>query len=393
MKICIIATENYLYDTRMYWKEAMSLRNKGYNVTCIVMSEDGVEEQGVTDEGIKYFKFINKIQPYVCKMFSDIYSKYTFTKNTFKTILEFALSEKYNVYHLNGLYSLFMVNAIKKHTNSKIIYESREFYPDAIRDYNITCGFKSIEKNVYSYYMDLWEVYNAGKCDCIITTDKFINDRFKLKCSNKNIHIVYNFTDIKPIDKVNWSEKVYDMIYCGGVTKVRGIMQLLQCVNIGRKYKKNIKLLIIGPTEPSLKCEMNAFINDNNLQNNVEVLGRIDFKEVTKYLEKSKIGMVTLLPIPKYKKNVPMKQFEYMAYGLPIVGSKLPPIEEFTGKSEVGILVNPLNPEEIWEAVYTILNDNDIYKRFSDNGIDAVSRKFNWDISEKELIDIYNKLL
>lgn len=88
-----------------------------------------------------------------------------------------------------------------------------------------------------------------------------------------------------------------------------------------------------------------------------------------------------------------MKQFEYMAYGLPIVGSKLPPIEEFTGKSEVGILVNPLNPEEIWKAVYTILNDNDIYKRFSDNGIDAVSRKFNWDISEKELIDIYNKLL
>lgn len=393
MKICIIATENYLYDTRMYWKEAMSLRNKGYDVTCIVMSEDEVEEQGVTNEGIKYIKFINKIQPYMCKMFSNIYDEYTFTKNTFKRILEFALSEKYNVYHLNGLYSLFVVNAIKKYTTSKIIYESREFYPDAIRDYNITHGFKSIKKNIYSYYIDLWEIYNAGKCDCIITTDEFISNRFKLKCSNKNIHIVYNFTDIKPINKVNLNKKVYDMIYCGGVTKLRGIMQLLQCVNVGKRYKNNIKLLVIGPIDPSLKCEMDNFINDNNLHENVETLGRISFKEVPKYLEKSKIGMVTLLPIPKYRKNVPMKQFEYMAYGLPIVGSDLQPIEEFTGKSDAGILVNPLNPEEIWKAVYKILNNNDLYKKFSDNGIDAVNRKFNWCISEEKLIDIYNKLL
>lgn len=27
MKTCIIATENYLYDSRMYWKEACSLKN------------------------------------------------------------------------------------------------------------------------------------------------------------------------------------------------------------------------------------------------------------------------------------------------------------------------------------------------------------------------------
>ncbi len=394
MKVCIIATENYLYDSRMYWKEACSLKNHGYSVTCIVMSDISKEEMGITEHGIEYFKF----RLYPNELFNvvnrPLFYEHTFSRKTFDRIFEVASTKKFDIYHLHGLYSLMFVNKLKKINNkSKIIYEDREFYPDAIRDYNITKGFKTVNKNLYSYYMDLWERYNAAKCDHIITTDRFIANRFKSKFLNKNVDIVYNFTNIKPIKEVDYNKKVYDMIYCGVVTKVRGIMQLLQSVQIGKKYKRDIKLLIIGSIENSLHNEMLNFIKKNELDNNVKLLGRIDFSQLPYYLEKSKVGMVTLLPIPKYKKNIPMKQFEYMAYGLPVVGSNLPPISEFTGKSNCGILVNPLKPEEIWHAVDKILNDINLYKVYSNNGINMVKTKYNWRISEERLINIYINLL
>ncbi|HCL4438294.1 TPA: glycosyltransferase family 4 protein [Clostridium botulinum] len=394
MKTCIIATENYLYDSRMYWKEACSLKKYGYDVTCIVMSDINEEETGITDQGIKYFKF----KSYPNKLYSSfnipLMHKYTFSKETFNRIFEIACRENFDIYHLHGLYSLSIVDRLRNfNSKAKIIYEDREFYPDAIRDYNETKGMNTINKYLYSYYMDFWEIIKSNKSDHVIVTDKNIYKRFKNRLGKSKVDIVYNFTNIKPIHNVNYEEKIYDIIYCGGVTKLRGIFQVVKAINLAKNDGYNLKFLLIGPLNDKFKDELLKYINENNLDENVNILGRVDFSELPKYLEKSKIGIVTLLPIPKYEKNIPMKQFEYMAYGLPIVGSDLQPIREFTGESNSGILVNPINEKEIWDAIKILLEDGNIYYELSSNGMKAVKEKYNWKYSEEKLINIYNYLL
>ncbi len=394
MNTCIIATENYLYDSRMYWKEACSLKNHGYDVTCIVKSDTNEEETGITEQGIKYFKFIRYSNKSFNSFNKPLSYKYTFSKRTFDRIFEIASKENFDVYHLHGLYSLMLIDKLKKfNSKAKIIYEDREFYPDAIRDYNVTKGIYTINKMLYSYYMSLWEIMKASKSDNIIVTDKNIFKRFKNRLDKNKVNIVYNFTNIEPINSISHEKKTYDIIYCGGVTKVRGIFQVVKAVKLAKNDGYNLKFLLIGPIDSNFKNELLDYINKNNLNKNVDILGRIDFSELPKYLEKSKIGIVTLLPIPKYKKNIPMKQFEYMAYGLPIVGSDLPPIREFTGESNSGILVNPMNEKEIWEAIKTLLENEDLYHELSKYGIQAVKERYNWECSEKKLISIYNNLL
>lgn len=114
MKTCIIATENYLYDSRMYWKEACSLKKHGYDVTCIVMSDTGEEETEITEQDIKYFKF----KPYPNKLFNSfnkpLMHKYTFSEATFNRIFEIATKENFHIYHLHGLYSLLLIDKLKK---------------------------------------------------------------------------------------------------------------------------------------------------------------------------------------------------------------------------------------------------------------------------------------
>ncbi|MCS4480320.1 glycosyltransferase [Clostridium botulinum] len=88
-----------------------------------------------------------------------------------------------------------------------------------------------------------------------------------------------------------------------------------------------------------------------------------------------------------------MKTFEYMAFGLPMVGSNFGNIAKYIKEANTGITVNPLSPQEIWEAIYKILQDKNLYDVYSKNGINVVNEKYNWNIMEERLLSIYNKIL
>jgi glycosyltransferase involved in cell wall biosynthesis len=52
---------------------------------------------------------------------------------------------------------------------------------------------------------------------------------------------------------------------------------------------------------------------------NVTFTGRADHDVVREYMYKCKIGIVSLLPEPKYFKNIPIERFEYMSCGIPVI--------------------------------------------------------------------------
>lgn len=393
IKVCIIATENQLYDGRVYWREAVSLVKNNYDVTYIGLDDDKEEKSGITEEGIKFYKINLKNLLYKYSFFKSILNDYGYWNKRFDNILEILLSSTFDIIHIHGLYSIFIIEQLKfKLKNTKIIYECREYYPDAIRDYNKTSGIKSMNKYLYSYYMDIIEKIKVCRFDQIIATDDSIFNRFK-KFNSRKMEIVYNFTDIKPIHSVDMSKKEYDIIYCGGVTKVRGIMQIIKAVNLAKKNGYELKFLLIGSiVDKNFENEIYEYINRFNLEDNIIIKGFVEYKYIPQYLEKSRIGMVTLMPIPKYMKNIPMKQFEYMAYGLPIVGSKLPPIEKFVNEADCGLLVDPTDEKNIWSAIEKILSDNELFDKMSRNGIKAANEKFNWKQSENKLLNVYKNL-
>ncbi|EPS46674.1 group 1 glycosyl transferase family protein [Clostridium botulinum CFSAN002367] len=87
-----------------------------------------------------------------------------------------------------------------------------------------------------------------------------------------------------------------------------------------------------------------------------------------------------------------MKIFEYMQYGLPIVGSDFGPIKSFLEESNSGICVNPEDGAEIWKAIKSILEDEKLYMKYSQNGKKAYKNKYNWTKMEENIINIFNNL-
>lgn len=393
IKICMISSHHDLYDDRIYWKEALSLKKFGYDVYCVVISD--LNDNGITYQGIHYVKIKIEEKKYGNKIYRKIVNHFIW-KKCYIEILKEAKQISADIYHFHDLDINKIGKRLKKLPNNpKIIYDVHEFYPDAIRDYNDTKGIKTIIKNVYANRIDAWELKCSENYDFIITADDATAKRFINILRKEKVGIIYNFSEFNNANFGNKEneEKIYDAVYCGGITKVRGAMKILQAIAYGVSQVHNFRFLFLGSiNNVKLKNEMQNFMKQKHIEKNVEFVGSVKHEDVPGYLKKCKIGIVTLLPIPKYYKNIPIKQFEYMTFGLPIVGSDLPPISKFVKEADSGILVDPLNHIEIWEAMIKIINDKDLYNKLSQNGMKAIKQKYNWATQEEKLYSIYKNL-
>ncbi len=55
--------------------------------------------------------------------------------------------------------------------------------------------------------------------------------------------------------------------------------------------------------------------------------------------------------------------------------------------------MDPLNPEEIANAIKYIFENPEEAKKMGQNGRKAVEQKYNWENEEKKLLEVYNILI
>lgn len=107
-------------------------------------------------------------------------------------------------------------------------------------------------------------------------------------------------------------------------------------------------------------------IKEKFQKENILILGHRPYKEIPLYLKASD---VLVLPNKRGDRaseeyTSPMKMFEYMASGVPIVASNLPSIKEVLNK-ENAILVEPNNPESLAEGIKKILQNKNLADKIS----------------------------
>lgn len=105
------------------------------------------------------------------------------------------------------------------------------------------------------------------------------------------------------------------------------------------------------------------------------------------------IGVVALHPLPRYRVALPVKLFEYMAAGVAVIASDFPLWREIVESSACGICVNPLDVDELVQALETLLTDPVQTGNMGENGRKAILGKYNWDREKDALLGLYEKLL
>lgn len=389
-KICILADTHGLYDDRIYWKEAISLKNAGYEVVYILAGEK--DESGKTDEGIYYRKIKRDLYP--GNRFLNYFAKRFFKKGLYKQMFKIAAQEKASVYHYHDLRINQIAAGLKKLPfHPRVIYDVHEPYPENILDYFSGGFFSGLFNKIYAFYIRNWELRTAAVSDLIVTTEENMQRRFKNYFPDKAVEIIYNYTNLS-IKNTPASVKNYDAIYTGGITARRGALKILEAVKLAKDKMPKIKVLFLGSWFPqNLKTEMLDFIDKNGLNKNVDLIDSVPYAEIEKYYRQSKIGLGIFLPIPTHRIILQIKIFEYLNFGLPIVGSYFGHIHTIIQKHNCGISVNPESPQEISDALLALLSDDNLYKKMSKNAKQAVVENYRWEKMETKLLDIYKELL
>ncbi len=361
-KICHITTLHPRDDVRIFHKECKSLTKK-YEVHLIVADGKGDE---ITDA------------VHICDIGLRQPSRLKRIRIDSKKALKKAVELDCELYHFHDPELIRIgVSLIKQ--GKKVIYDAHEDLPRQIMSKPY---IKDFIKPLLAFFVEWQENRAVKKFNYICSATPYIRDRFKI--INKNTVDINNYPIIGELQDVS-SQKVNAFCYTGGITEERGIINFILAL-------RNIdtKILLAGNFDSKLYMDKIRSLPE---WNKVEFLGLVDRKEVGKIMSKSIAGIVTFLAMPNHINAQPNKIFEYMSSSIPVIGSNFDLWRSIIEDNNCGICVNPDKPEEIAAAMKYLQQHPDKAKLMGENGKRVVQEKYNWQVEEKKLFEVYNKVL
>lgn len=366
-KITHITSVHKRYDSRIFLKQCTSLaKKKFYEVNLIVADSLGDEiKNNVNIYDIGIYK--NRIQR---------------MRKGSKDIFSMASKIDSDIYHIHDP-ELIYVGLKLKFLGKKVIFDSHE---DVGQDIMVKKWIPYPLRYVTSILYQVFESFSCRFFDGIVVPTDYIENKFSK--INNNVTKLYNFPIIptNKKQKVLWEEKDDAVCYVGGISEIRGVREMVIAINLLDKIKLNlIGFFFDRELEKKIKIE--------NKWDKIHEFGFLNQDEVFRVLNKSKAGLVVLHPTTPYKSALPIKMFEYMLAGIPVICSDINLWAKIINENNCGIAVNPLNPKKIAEAIQYIINNPIESEKMGRNGQNAIYMKYNWSSEEKKLMDKYSLLL
>jgi glycosyltransferase involved in cell wall biosynthesis len=174
--------------------------------------------------------------------------------------------------------------------------------------------------------------------------------------------------------------------YVGVMMRTRGLLQMVRAV----AQVPGLQLLLCGVFEDA---RLEADLRAEPGWARVDYLGQVGREAVRDVMARSRAGLVTLLPMPSYQDSLPIKMFEYMSAGLPVVASNFPLWRDIVEGPGCGLCVDPLDVVAIASALQRVVDDEALAADMGRRGLQAVQTNYNWQVAERRLLSLYRELI
>ena len=366
-KVCHISTVHPWDDIRIFHKECISLVEAGYEVILIIPHTQDETVDGVRVINLPRAK--NRFQRMVGLSFK-----------AFRRAVE----QNAEIYHFHDP-ELIPVGMVLKLFGKRVIYDVHEDLPRQIENKEWLHPF------LRKWIADICECFEwfAGfLLDGIVAVTPTIAGRFP----PKKTWLVQNYPRLGELvsDKSEpVSARKPVIVYIGGITETRGARTMVEAISlVPEKYL--VKLFLAGNVDSE---SLLAGLRKLPGWARVEFLGWQSRKQVADLLGTAKIGLVSLHPTANHINALPIKLFEYMSAGIPVIASDFPLWRKIVEESHCGVLVDPLDPGAIAKAICKLLDNPEEASRMGENGRAACREIYDWKHAAEQLLACYSTIL
>ncbi len=236
-----------------------------------------------------------------------------------------------------------------------LIYNDYDYFPDFLPD-----------DPFWRHIMRVREIKCVRGADGVVSVSSGLQDLRKQQGA-KRTTVVYNGVDYA-LFKGAQEKKPHPptLLYMGALAEAWGTDLPILALPIIKRQIPEIRYIVLGkgPDESRLR----TLAKELGLEDCVHFRYEQDYRNLPRNLAEADIGVATFRDTPFRRYACPLKLFEYMAAGLPVIGTKVGETQVIIEKSMAGEIVG-FSAEAFADAALNLLSNRSKYDSYSANAI------------------------
>jgi len=386
----VIENLSFPFDRRVY-REAVTMKQAGFNVSviCPMGRERDVLPFEIV-EGIRVYRYPLAIDS---KSRSDYLIEYSMAVlHTLLLSVKILFNGNFDVIHVANPPDIFFpILSLYRIFGKRVVFDQHDLTPESYLS-----RFRDERKDSFYRIQLLFEYLTYKSANAVIATNMTYREIARRRGGKRNVLIVRNGPDLRKFSFTKRDEKLkegfaYMVCYIGIMGVQDGVDYLIRAVShfvhVLKRHDTLFVLIGKGDDFDYLK----RLSSELKIEKYVRFTGRIPDEPAMGYLSTAEVAASPDPYNPLNDHSTMNKVMEFMATKNPIVSFNLK--EAKFSAADSAVYIDGNNVEKFAEAMSHLLDNPELRERMAEAGYKRVREELSWEIQEKNLLKLYEKLL
>ena len=233
-----------------------------------------------------------------------------------------------------------------------------------------------------------WEKYGYKRSDFLIcvsaSTREVLLKEYGIE--KTRCRVIPNGVDGEHFHETGTPRIPHSLFFIGRLEERKGVDFLLRSIPRVKESLRDVRLYIAG--RGRLELELRKIVRDSRLDENVELLGVLDDREVNDWYNK-----VSLVVIPSVFEGFGLTVIEAMACGTPVIATNVDGLRDVVRNPNMGRLVDYNDVRGLSDAIISLLKNDEERRSLASQVAAEVRTKYDWQIVAAQVFETYEAVL
>jgi glycosyltransferase involved in cell wall biosynthesis len=221
------------------------------------------------------------------------------------------------------------------------------------------------------------EIFCGKRADMVVAAGNLLA-RLREHQTGRRPIVIHNGVDYKAFASArDRGPHPPTLIYTGMISDWSALDVAIAALPRIRRAVSGIRLFIVGTGISGHEEWLRGMAEELGVDEQVHFFGRRPYQELPAYLREADVGLANFRLTPFRTYAFPLKVVEYMAAGLPVIGTKGSETEQVITDYGCGVAID-CTPEAFADAVIALLGDRARYEEMAARARE-VSAAFDWE--------------